>query len=54
MKIGIVSKFLSLIIITITGSMIFPLGWAVMDGSSDVRAFLLSGVTGALFAALLP
>lgn len=53
MKIGIVSKFLSLIIITITGSMIFPLGWAVMDGSSDVRAFLLSGVTGALFAALL-
>ena len=53
MKIGIVARFLSVIIFVITVSMLFPLLWAVTDGSPDIRAFFIAGATGIIFSALL-
>ena len=52
MKPGIVAKFLSLIIITVTVSMVFPLAWAVKDGTDDIRAFLLAGCARTLMAGI--
>lgn len=53
MKFGIVARFLSVLILTITASMFFPLMWALKDGSSDVRAFLLSMLAGFAISAVL-
>ena len=33
--------------------MLFPLGWAIKDGTDDIRAFLLAGCAGSAMAAVL-
>lgn len=53
MKPAIVARFLAVIIFTITVSMVFPLLWAIKDGSSDIRAFMLAGAAGFAFAGAL-
>lgn len=53
MKFRIVARFLSLLISVISVNMFFPLVWALMDGSPDSRAFLLSIAVGAVAAAVL-
>jgi trk system potassium uptake protein TrkH len=49
----IVAKFLSALVMLISASMLFPLMWALADGSPDVRAFELSIAAGVAFALLL-
>lgn len=53
MRLRILARFLSLIIAVISVSMLFPLGWAVKDGSADVRSFLVSIGIGAAACAVL-
>lgn len=53
MKFRIVARFLSLLISVISASMLFPLVWALMDGSSDSRSFLLSIAIGGCAATAL-
>ena len=53
MNFRIVSKFLSAMILLISASMLFPLLWALKDGTSDVRAFALSIAIGVIFSLLL-
>jgi trk system potassium uptake protein TrkH len=52
-KFRIVARFLSLLISVISVNMLFPLVWALKDGSSDLHAFLLSIAAGAVAAAVL-
>ena len=53
MNYRIVAHFLSILSFTITTSFIFPLFWAVVDGTHDVRAILLSAAAGAAISAVL-
>ncbi|MDO4559466.1 MAG: potassium transporter TrkG [bacterium] len=53
MNYRIVARFLSILILTITVSMGFPLLWALKDGTSDVHAFLLSALAGLAMAGVL-
>ncbi len=53
MNYRIVARFLSILILTITVSMGFPLLWALRDGTSDVHAFLLSAAAGLAMAGVL-
>lgn len=53
MSLRIVAKFLSALVMLISASMLFPLMWALADGSGDVRAFELSIAAGVAFALLL-
>ena len=53
MKFRVVIRFLAVIVFLISLCMLMPLGWAVKDGSSDIRAFALSIMTGSLFSLIL-
>ena len=53
MKLRILARFLSLIIAVISVSMLFPLAWAIKDGSADVRSFVISIAIGAVFGGVL-
>ena len=53
MNYKIVAHFLSGLSFTITTSLLFPLFWAVADGTDDVRAILLSAAVGAAISLLL-
>ena len=53
MNYRIVAHFLSILSFTITTSFIFPLFWAVVDGTNDVRAILLSAAAGAAISVVL-
>ncbi|MDD4160257.1 MAG: potassium transporter TrkG, partial [Synergistaceae bacterium] len=53
MKFRIVARFLAFIVFLISLSMLMPLGWAVKDGSSDIKAFAASIAAGSLFSLIL-
>lgn len=53
MRFGIVSRFLSVIVLLISANMLFPLAWAAYDDTADAKAFMLSMVVGVAFALLL-
>lgn len=53
MKFRVVIRFLAVIVFLISLCMLMPLGWAVKDGSGDIRAFALSIMTGSLFSLIL-
>lgn len=53
MRFRIVARFLALMVLVITANMLFPLRWAIKDGTPDVHAFIVSITMGAAIAALL-
>ncbi|MDY9921300.1 MAG: TrkH family potassium uptake protein [Synergistota bacterium] len=53
MKFRIVARFLAVIVFLISLCMLMPLGWAVKDGSRDIRAFAVSIAAGCLFSLTL-
>jgi len=52
-KLRVVARFLAVIVFLISLCMLMPLGWAVKDGSSDIRAFTISIAAGCLFSLIL-
>lgn len=50
MKIKVVARFLAVIVFLISLCMLMPLGWAIKEGSSDIKAFAVSIVIGSLFS----
>ncbi|MFA7366051.1 MAG: potassium transporter TrkG, partial [Synergistaceae bacterium] len=53
MKFRIVARFLAVIVFLISLCMLMPLGWAVKDGSGDIRAFAVSIAAGCIFSLVL-
>ncbi|WP_281679959.1 TrkH family potassium uptake protein [Synergistes jonesii] len=51
MNYKIVARFLSILAFTITASLIFPLFWALADGTEDASAFFLSALVGIAISA---
>jgi trk system potassium uptake protein TrkH len=52
-KFRIVARFLAVIVFLISLCMLMPLGWAVKDGSGDIRAFAVSIAAGCIFSLVL-
>ncbi len=53
MHLRLVSKVLSLLGAIVSLSMLWPLAWSLWDGSSDIRAFLVSIFFGIVFSIIL-